>query len=398
MNAPEPLPPLPFTDLKAQYAALRPRIDARMQRVLDHGQYIMGPEVEELEDAARRLRRHAPLHQRGQRHRGAADRADGARHRPGDEVITTPFTFAATAEMIVLLGATPVFVDVEPDTCNIDARADRGRDHAAHQGHHAGEPVRPGGRHGSHQRHRRAPRAGGDRGRGAELRRHLPGPAQLRPVAPGARPASSRASRWAATATAARSSPTTTRWRRRRARSACTARARATRTRASASAAGSTRCRPRCCWPSWSASTGSCSAATSSARATRNCWPACRGLRTLAVRPDRDCVWGQYTVFVDRSARRCRRRCRRWAFRLPCTTRGRCTASRPMRPMPAATAARVSEQVAEQVLSLPMSADLSHADQDRVVAALAAGAASDRRAACGDDAPPARRCCAPRSR
>ena len=111
-----------FIDLKAQYAALKGPIDARIQRVLDHGQYIMGPEVAELE--------------------GRLAAWCGARHcitvasgteallislmaldlRPGDEVITSPFTFAATAEMIVLLGGTPVFADIEPDTCNIDAR------------------------------------------------------------------------------------------------------------------------------------------------------------------------------------------------------------------------------------------------------------------------------------
>ena len=109
-----------FIDLKAQYAALKGPIDARIQKVLDHGQYIMGPEVAELE--------------------GRLAAWCGARHcitvasgteallislmaldlRPGDEVITSPFTFAATAEMIVLLGGTPVFADIEPDTCNID--------------------------------------------------------------------------------------------------------------------------------------------------------------------------------------------------------------------------------------------------------------------------------------
>lgn len=110
-----------FTDLKAQYAALKPAIDARIQRVLDHGQYIMGPEVAEMEAALAAFT--------GARH--CISVASGTEAllialmaldlQPGDEVITTPFTFAATAETILLAGAVPVFVDVEPDTCNIDA-------------------------------------------------------------------------------------------------------------------------------------------------------------------------------------------------------------------------------------------------------------------------------------
>jgi UDP-2-acetamido-2-deoxy-ribo-hexuluronate aminotransferase len=110
-----------FTDLKTQYAALKPRIDARIQRVLDHGQYIMGPEVKELESALAAFT--------GSKH--CITVASGTEAllialmaldlQPGDEVITTPFTFAATAETIVLAGGKPVFVDVEPDTGNIDA-------------------------------------------------------------------------------------------------------------------------------------------------------------------------------------------------------------------------------------------------------------------------------------
>jgi UDP-2-acetamido-2-deoxy-ribo-hexuluronate aminotransferase len=109
-----------FVDLKAQYAALRDSINARIQKVLDHGQYIMGPEVAELET---RLAGYT-----GAKH--CITCASGTEAllialmaldiKAGDEVITTPFTFAATAEMIVLLGAKPVFVDIEPDTCNID--------------------------------------------------------------------------------------------------------------------------------------------------------------------------------------------------------------------------------------------------------------------------------------
>lgn len=109
-----------FIDLKAQYAALKPAIDARIQRVLDHGQYILGPEVGELEAALAAFAgtRHCVTVASGTEALLIAMMAAGIGR--GDEVITTPFTFAATAETIVLLGAVPVFVDIEPDTCNLD--------------------------------------------------------------------------------------------------------------------------------------------------------------------------------------------------------------------------------------------------------------------------------------
>ena len=121
MNALERLP-LDFIDLKSQYAALRESINARMQRVLDHGQYIMGPEVKELEEALvqRTGARHCITVASGTEALLISLMALGL--KPGDEVVTTPFTFAATAETIVLLGGVPVFVDIEPDTCNIDPR------------------------------------------------------------------------------------------------------------------------------------------------------------------------------------------------------------------------------------------------------------------------------------
>jgi UDP-2-acetamido-2-deoxy-ribo-hexuluronate aminotransferase len=119
--ASQPKPLTPFIDLKTQYAHLRESIDSRIQAVLDHGQYILGPEVAELEG---RLSEYT-----GAKH--AITCASGTEAlliallaldiKAGDEVITTPFTFVATAEMIVLIGAVPVFVDIEPDTCNIDA-------------------------------------------------------------------------------------------------------------------------------------------------------------------------------------------------------------------------------------------------------------------------------------
>ncbi len=110
-----------FIDLKAQYQALKNSIDARIHKVLDHGQYIMGPEVAELEGKLVEYTgaKHCITVASGTEALLIALMAMGI--KPGDEIITTPFTFVATAEVIVLLGAVPVFVDIEADTCNIDA-------------------------------------------------------------------------------------------------------------------------------------------------------------------------------------------------------------------------------------------------------------------------------------
>jgi UDP-2-acetamido-2-deoxy-ribo-hexuluronate aminotransferase len=109
-----------FIDLKTQYSVLRDDINKRIQTVLDHGQYIMGPEVKELEEklVAYTGAKHCITVASGTEALLIALMALGI--KPGDEVITTPFSFIATAEVIVLLGAKPVFVDIEGDTCNIN--------------------------------------------------------------------------------------------------------------------------------------------------------------------------------------------------------------------------------------------------------------------------------------
>jgi UDP-2-acetamido-2-deoxy-ribo-hexuluronate aminotransferase len=109
-----------FIDLKSQYQALKASIDSRIQKVLDHGQYIMGPEVGELEAALAQLTgaKHCITVSSGTEALLIALMAEGI--GAGHEVITTPFTFAATAETIVLAGAKPVYVDIKPGDCNID--------------------------------------------------------------------------------------------------------------------------------------------------------------------------------------------------------------------------------------------------------------------------------------
>jgi UDP-2-acetamido-2-deoxy-ribo-hexuluronate aminotransferase len=109
-----------FIDLKAQLRSIRASVNGRIQKVLDHGQFIMGPEVTEMEGAlaAYTGAGHCISVSSGTEALLIALLALGVGR--SDEVITTPFTFVATAEVIALLGAVPVFVDVEPDTCNID--------------------------------------------------------------------------------------------------------------------------------------------------------------------------------------------------------------------------------------------------------------------------------------
>jgi dTDP-4-amino-4,6-dideoxygalactose transaminase len=111
-----------FIDLKSQYALLKDDIQARIMNVLDHGAYIMGPEIAELET---KLAQFA-----GTKHCVSCSNGTDALLMPlmawgigpGDAVFTTPFTFIATAEVVQILGATTVFVDIDPKTYNIDTQ------------------------------------------------------------------------------------------------------------------------------------------------------------------------------------------------------------------------------------------------------------------------------------
>lgn len=109
-------------DLKTQYARIRNDVDARIKRVLDSGQYILGPEVRELEEklAAYVGVKHCITVASGTDALLMPLMALGV--GPGDEVISTPFTFVATSEVIRLVGATPVYCDIEPDTWNLDPK------------------------------------------------------------------------------------------------------------------------------------------------------------------------------------------------------------------------------------------------------------------------------------
>jgi UDP-2-acetamido-2-deoxy-ribo-hexuluronate aminotransferase len=111
---------IPFVDLAAQYLRVKPQVDAGIQRVLDHGHYIMGPEVEELETALCAFSgcSHAIGVASGTDALLMALLAEGV--GPGHAVFLPSFTFTASAEVVLLAGAVPVFVEVNERTFNLD--------------------------------------------------------------------------------------------------------------------------------------------------------------------------------------------------------------------------------------------------------------------------------------
>src|SRR4051794_41869809 len=113
---------IPFIDLKTQFEALRGPIEKRIQTVLNHAQFILGPEVDELEKALASFTgaKHAITCSSGTDAAVMALMALGI--GPGGEVIVPAFSFVATAENVLLVGATPVYVDVGKQTGNMDVK------------------------------------------------------------------------------------------------------------------------------------------------------------------------------------------------------------------------------------------------------------------------------------
>jgi dTDP-4-amino-4,6-dideoxygalactose transaminase len=112
--------PIEFVDLKKQRARIGDKIDAAIQKVLTHGQFILGPEVKQFEEEMKKFT--------GVKHAIACSNGTDAialclmalKVRPGDAILCPSFTFAATAEVVAWLGATAIFCDILPDTFNID--------------------------------------------------------------------------------------------------------------------------------------------------------------------------------------------------------------------------------------------------------------------------------------
>ena len=111
---------IPFIDLKTQQKHIRSKIDNRIKKVLDHGQYILGPEVKELENELSKFSNSKHVLCCSSGTDALLLGLLGLKLQPGDGVIVPSFTFASSAEVMPLLGAVPIFIDVEETTFNLD--------------------------------------------------------------------------------------------------------------------------------------------------------------------------------------------------------------------------------------------------------------------------------------
>ena len=109
-----------FIDLKKQYSLLKNKIDNRINKVLIHGQYIMGPEISELESKLEKFTNSNNVITCSSGTDALMISLMALDVKAGDYILTTPFTYIATAEVISLVGAIPEFIDIDPKTFNID--------------------------------------------------------------------------------------------------------------------------------------------------------------------------------------------------------------------------------------------------------------------------------------
>ncbi len=242
----EPLP-VPALDLKAQYQSIRDEIDAVVRRVIESQHFILGPEVSEFEAEAAAFcgSKHAvgcasgsdalavlPL-------MGAGGRAGGRGRHDAQQLLRHRRGRLADRSEAGLRRHRAGHVQHRPGE-------DRGRDHPTDEGDHPGPPLRPVGRHGPDQRHRREARPPRDRGRRAGDRGRLQGPPRRDARGIRRRSASTRRRTSAASATRGWSPPTTRRWPSRSAGSGSTGWSRSITTTRSASTRGSTPCKRPC--------------------------------------------------------------------------------------------------------------------------------------------------------
>ena len=169
-----------FVDLGTQYRTYKAAVDERIHRVLDHGRFIMGPEVDEVETGAGGVRRGQALHHHGERHGLARDRPARPGHRSGRRGRDRSVHLHQLRRGHRAGRRETGVRRHRGGRLQHGRRPAGGRDHRAHQGDPAGEPVRPDARLRPHQRDRGASRDPGHRGRGPELRRDAARPAQLR--------------------------------------------------------------------------------------------------------------------------------------------------------------------------------------------------------------------------